>query len=142
MDLIIFIFPPPYRGGDSTWCRASCAVFYSDTRVPGAVFHSDTKFRQYIDISFPLTIHICIKSYSYFLPPIGAVTQLGVGHPARCFILTQGHLARCSILTQISDNILIFLTLLQFIFVLNYIHISSPPIGAETQLGVSHPAQC
>merc|ERR1712110_764614 len=32
----------PYRGGGSRVCRASCAVFYSDSKVPGAVFHSDT----------------------------------------------------------------------------------------------------
>ena len=35
-------FLSPIGGGDSTVSQASCAVFYSDTRAPGAVFYSDT----------------------------------------------------------------------------------------------------
>ena len=38
-------FLSPIGGGDSTVCRASCAVFYSDTRATGAVFYSDTNIR-------------------------------------------------------------------------------------------------
>ena len=93
------VFPLPYRYLDSTVCRASCAVFYSDTRAPGAVFHSDTKVRQWTEISLSVQRNISMKSYVYFLSPIGAVTQECLGHPARCLILTQGHLARCFILT-------------------------------------------
>ena len=52
-------FLSPIGGGDSTVCRASCAVFYSDARAPGAVFHSDTKVRYFTDISISFKIHIC-----------------------------------------------------------------------------------
>ena len=52
-------------------CRVSSAVFYSDKRAPGAVFYSDTKVRQYSDISVSSKSHICIKSFLYFLSPIG-----------------------------------------------------------------------
>ena len=96
----MFVFLLPYRGGDPRVCRASCAVFYSDTMAPGAVFHSDTKVWQLTDILICFENNISMKTCLYFLSPIGAVTQECVGHHARCFILTQGHLARCSILTQ------------------------------------------
>ena len=40
---------PPYRGMGSRVCRASGAVFHSDTKVRGAVFHSDTNARHTLD---------------------------------------------------------------------------------------------
>ena len=71
-------------------CQASCAVFYSDTRVHGAVFCSDTKVLKYIDISVSFKCPICMKiQFIFSLPLVVAEIELCLRHPARYFIHTQ-----------------------------------------------------
>ena len=97
-------------------CQVSCAVFYSETRVPGPVFFWTQKaYNVLIFLSVTKVLFAC-KFNSYFLSPIGAEIQLCVRHPARCFILTQGYLARCFVLTKKSYKESIFLSVTKVLF--------------------------